>query len=165
MVLLKYKFKICALERDNKMVKEDAVTEEKEEPMANQLNKQAEKHLNEGKQELNTKKATENQLKNNLKKRKSNTKKSNITKTKLTVTRVFAYFVIYSVIGYVIEMTFALITKGVLESRKSFLYGPFCAIYGLGATTMIIGLQKFNKNNYTLFFGRSFNRFGSRVFS
>ena len=40
-----------------------------------------------------------------------------------------------------------------LESRKSFIIGPFCSIYGLGAVIMILALQKFKKNNYTLFFG------------
>ena len=46
-----------------------------------------------------------------------------------------------------------MLTKGVVESRKSFIYGPFCGIYGLGAVIMIVGLQKFKKNNYTLFAG------------
>ncbi|MCI9177485.1 MAG: hypothetical protein HFJ28_02660 [Clostridia bacterium] len=39
-----------------------------------------------------------------------------------TVSRLLMYFVIYSIAGYIIETLFALITKGVLESRKSFLY-------------------------------------------
>lgn len=67
--------------------------------------------------------------------------------------RIVAYFVIYSIIGFIIETLFGLVTKGVLESRKSFLYGPFCGIYGLGAIIMIIALRRFNKNNYTLFIG------------
>ena len=70
-----------------------------------------------------------------------------------TITRLLAYFIIYSIIGFVIETIFGLLTKGVIESRKSFLYGPFCGIYGLGAVVMIVGLQKFKKNNYTLFIG------------
>lgn len=70
-----------------------------------------------------------------------------------TIWRLMLYFIIYSVIGYFIETTYGLLTKGVLESRKSFLYGPFCAIYGVGAVIMILGLQYFKKNNYTLFFG------------
>ena len=41
---------------------------------------------------------------------------------------------------------------GVLESRKSFLFGPICAIYGLGATVMIVVLRFFDKNNLRLFF-------------
>ena len=70
-----------------------------------------------------------------------------------TITKILAYFIIYSVVGYVVETIFGLLTKGVIESRKSFLYGPFCGIYGVGAVIMIMGLQKFNKNNYTLFAG------------
>ena len=70
-----------------------------------------------------------------------------------SIWRLFAYFIIYSIAGYVIETIFGIITKGVWESRQSFLYGPFCAIYGLGAVVMIIFLQYFNKNNNTLFWG------------
>lgn len=40
-----------------------------------------------------------------------------------------------------------------LESRQSFLYGPFCAIYGIGAIVMIISLQHFKKNHTSLFIG------------
>lgn len=70
-----------------------------------------------------------------------------------TIIQILAYFIVYSVAGYIIETIFGLVTKGVLESRKSFLYGPFCSIYGVGAVVMIIGLQRFKKNNYTLFVG------------
>lgn len=70
-----------------------------------------------------------------------------------TLTKIMAYFIIYSILGYIVETLFGLVTKGVIESRQSFLYGPFCAIYGVGAVIMILGLQRFNKNNYTLFFG------------
>ena len=70
-----------------------------------------------------------------------------------TIWRIIIYFIIYSILGYVIETIFGLITKGVLESRKNFLYGPFCCIYGIGALVVILGLQKFKKNNYTIFFG------------
>ena len=80
-------------------------------------------------------------------------KKKKFTIFGFPIIRLLAYFVIYSVIGFIIETLFGLVTKGVIESRKSFLYGPFCAIYGVGAVVMIIGLQKFKKNNYTLFWG------------
>lgn len=99
-----------------------------------------------------------NEAKNELKiKEKSNEekngKKKKFTIFGFTVTKLLAYFIIYSVIGFIIETLFGLLTKGVIESRKSFLYGPFCGIYGLGAVIMIVGLQKFKKNNYTLFVG------------
>lgn len=70
-----------------------------------------------------------------------------------TITTLLAYFIIYSIVGFIIETIFGILTKGVLESRKSFIIGPFCSIYGLGAVIMILALQKFKKNNYTLFFG------------
>lgn len=70
-----------------------------------------------------------------------------------TITTLLAYFIIYSIVGFIIETIFGILTKGVLESRKSFIIGPFCSIYGLEAVIMILALQKFKKNNYTLFFG------------
>ena len=54
---------------------------------------------------------------------------------------IFMYLVVYSVAGFLIETIFGAITKGVIESRKSFLYGPFCAIYGIGAIAMILFLK------------------------
>lgn len=85
-------------------------------------------------------------------------KKEEKTKKKFTILgisiwRLLAYFILYSIAGYIIETIFGLFTKGVIESRKSFLYGPFCSIYGVGAVIMIVFLQYFKKNNYTLFFG------------
>lgn len=71
----------------------------------------------------------------------------------LSIWRIFAYFIIYSVVGYIIETVFGIITKGVWESRQSFIYGPVCAIYGLGASIMIIFLHKYNKRYNILFFG------------
>ena len=72
----------------------------------------------------------------------------------ISMWRVCAYFIIYSFFGYVIETIFALVNYGVLESRKSFLYGPFCSIYGLGAVILILVLKyKFSKNNNMLFVG------------
>lgn len=71
----------------------------------------------------------------------------------ISIWRILSYFIIYSVLGYVVETLFGVATKGVWESRQSFLYGPFCAIYGLGAVIMIIFLQYFTKSYNTLFIG------------
>ena len=79
--------------------------------------------------------------------------KKSFTILGVSIWRIFAYFIIYSVIGYIIETLFGIVTKGVWESRQSFLYGPFCAIYGLGAVVMILALKYFNKNYNTLFIG------------
>ena len=73
---------------------------------------------------------------------------------KTSIWRLLAYFIIYSFLGYVIETIFAIFNYGVWESRQSFLYGPFCCIYGLGAAIIILVLRyRFFKNNHTLFVG------------
>lgn len=89
---------------------------------------------------------------NEVKEDKKNEKKK-FTILGFSIWRILAYFIIYSVAGYIIETLFGIATKGVWESRQSFLYGPFCSIYGLGAVVMIISLQYFNQNNNRLFIG------------
>ena len=71
----------------------------------------------------------------------------------LNIWRIFAYFIIYSILGYIIETLYGIATKGVWESRQSFLYGPFCAIYGIGASIMLIFLHKCAKKYNVLFIG------------
>ncbi len=71
----------------------------------------------------------------------------------VSIWRILVYFIIYSFAGYVVEVLFSIVSKGTLESRQSFLYGPFSGIYGLGAVVMILFLQYFNKNNNRLFIG------------
>lgn len=105
-------------------------------------------------------------MKENKKQEKVRTKdKKSVTILGITIWRLIAYFAIYSILGFVIETLFGALTKGVIESRKSFLYGPFCGIYGLGAIVMILFLQYFRKNNYTLFLGGFLGWFSGRVCS
>ena len=61
------------------------------------------------------------------------------------------YFIVYSILGYILETIYGLLTKGVIESRQSVLYGPFCCIYGLGAIFLICIPKSAKKNNWTLF--------------
>lgn len=87
---------------------------------------------------------------------KNNKKIENKKKLKvfgISIWTILTYFIFYSIIGYVIESIFGIITKGVWESRQSFLYGPFCSIYGLGAVFIIVFSQYFKKNNFTLLIG------------
>lgn len=65
----------------------------------------------------------------------------------------FGYFTFYSIAGFIIETIFGLISEGVIESRKSFLYGPFCAIYGIGAVVLLIEQKYFKRNFKGLFIG------------
>ncbi len=70
-----------------------------------------------------------------------------------SIYRIFAYFIIYSIVGYIIETIFGIISKGVWESRQSFLYGPFCAIYGVGAVIMLLCLHNVKRSHNALFIG------------
>lgn len=93
-------------------------------------------------------------IKENLQKQKEKIQSRIVVEdpiVKITFKRILAYFIIYSFLGFIIETIFGMLTKGVVESRQSCLYGPFCCIYGLGAAIMIPGLKKFKKRNWTLF--------------
>lgn len=79
--------------------------------------------------------------------------KKNFSIMGISIWRIFAYFIVYSFLGYIIESLFGIVTKGVWESRQSFLYGPFCAIYGVGAVIMIIFLHRHTKKYNALFIG------------
>ena len=61
------------------------------------------------------------------------------------------YFIFYSFIGCILETAFGLITKGVVESRQSFLFGPFCVIYGLGAVLIIRFLNRYKGKIFKIF--------------
>lgn len=92
-------------------------------------------------------------MKMDERKKELKNEKKKFTILGISIWKILTYFIIYSVAGYIIETLFGIATKGTWESRQSFLYGPFCCIYGLGAVVMIIFLQYFNKNNNTLFWG------------
>ena len=99
-------------------------------------------------------KLEEEKIKENLQKQKEKIQSKIVIEdpvVKITFKIILAYFIIYSFLGFIIETIFGILTKGVIESRQSCLYGPFCCIYGLGAAVMIPGLQKFKKKNWTLF--------------
>lgn len=80
-------------------------------------------------------------------------KKKTLTIMGLSIWRILAYFIIYSAVGYIVETLFGIATKGVWESRQSFLYGPFCGVYGVGATIMIMFLHRYSKKYNSLFLG------------
>ena len=72
---------------------------------------------------------------------------------KSIIWKILIYFIIYSIVGFFLETVYAIFTKGMLESRQSFLYGPFCIIYGIAAIWLIFGLNKYKNQNVKLFFG------------
>lgn len=58
------------------------------------------------------------------------------------------YFIIYSFLGWCIEVCYATLNSGKFVNR-GFLNGPYCPIYGLGATGIIYFLSPFKE--YPLF--------------
>ncbi len=80
-------------------------------------------------------------------------KKEKINIKKFDISKLIIYFAFYSFLGFCFESIFGIFSKGVLESRQSFLFGPFCAIYGIGSILMIYFLTPFKNNNFILFFG------------
>ena len=70
---------------------------------------------------------------------------------KNVIWKILIYFIIYSIIGFFMETIYGAFTKGMLESRKSFLYGPFCIVYGIAAIILIFCLKKYKHSNIKLF--------------
>ena len=56
----------------------------------------------------------------------------------------FWYFLIFSILGLIIETVYCLVTSNTLESRKGLIWGPFCPIYGVCGALIIYILSKLN---------------------
>ena len=70
---------------------------------------------------------------------------------KFDIRIVFLLFIIYAFIGWVIEVIDAYIKTGKFVNR-GFLIGPYCPVYGIGCTLMIILLSKYLDDIVVLFF-------------
>lgn len=73
-------------------------------------------------------------------------------KKKLTIHHLFWYFLIFSIAGLVLETIYCYISVGVLESRKGFIWGPLCPVYGVCGTALIWILDKLKyKKSWKIF--------------
>ena len=73
-------------------------------------------------------------------------------KSKLNESQKMVYFFfIYSFIGWLLETIFCFVTLGYV-TKRGFLYGPLCPIYGFGMLILTIGLSKYKGHNIKLFF-------------
>lgn len=64
-------------------------------------------------------------------------KTSIIRMRQIEISTLFRYFIIYSALGWLFETTYCFMTSGVL-TKRGFLLGPICPIYGLSILIMII---------------------------
>ncbi len=62
----------------------------------------------------------------------------------------FMLFIIYSVLGWVMECTLGFIEKRKFVNR-GFLIGPYCPIYGVGVVSVSLLLNRFSENLIILF--------------
>lgn len=77
--------------------------------------------------------------------------KSNINRKKLPrVYLYFIYFILFAFIGWLLETCFSFYSLGHF-TKRGFLYGPLCPIYGWGALILIMFLGRYRKNNLKLF--------------
>lgn len=67
----------------------------------------------------------------------------------------FLYFLIFSVIGWLLETAFSFYALGHF-TKRGFLFGPLCPIYGWGAIILIMFFSTYKKKNLKLFFYSAF---------
>ena len=72
-------------------------------------------------------------------------------KEKIDLSQLFWYFVIFSIIGLLVETMYGFLTMGVLESRKGLIIGPFCPVYGIGAVILILATYRLKGSNLKIF--------------
>ena len=66
--------------------------------------------------------------------------------------QIFAYFLIYSCIGWCLEVIYAAVTTGQLINR-GFLNGPVCPIYGFGMVIVLFALTPLSHSLLLLYLG------------
>ena len=75
-----------------------------------------------------------------------------VVKKKLSkIQYVVLYFFIYAFVGWLMETLYSLLVLGHF-TKRGFLFGPICPIYGFGAILMILFISKYKNNSLKLFF-------------
>ena len=113
------------------------------------LNKAKDNNKNEEKTASKNVKTATNQLvvidknkESDVVKAQENTDKN---KEKNKLYNLFLFFLIFSIIGWICETAYTSIQLGL--TKRGFLLGPYCPIYGCGATMLIIALSYMEKGN------------------
>ena len=68
----------------------------------------------------------------------------------IPISEVFLIFIIYSFLGWVMEVCVALHDENKLINR-GFLIGPYCPIYGVGVVAIMLLLHKYDDDPFVLF--------------
>ena len=81
---------------------------------------------------------------------KTNDNKKDITKKLPRVYTYFLYFIIFAFIGWLLETCYSFYSLGHF-TKRGFLFGPLCPIYGFGAAILIMSTKKL--------YGKPFKKF------
>ena len=88
---------------------------------------------------------------NDISQNKTKKIKNSLNKRKLPrIYLYFIYFLIFSIIGWLLETCFSFYSLGHF-TKRGFLFGPLCPIYGWGALILIMFFSTFKKHNLKLF--------------
>lgn len=68
-----------------------------------------------------------------------------------TFFELYAYFMIYSFLGWAMESTYVSTTRK--RVNRGFINGPFCPIYGTGALLILLALKPVSDSILLLFLG------------
>ena len=58
----------------------------------------------------------------------------------------FWYFLLYSFLGFLLEVAFARVVRSPKRDRKCFLFLPLCPVYGLGALGILAAVELWGNN-------------------
>lgn len=67
----------------------------------------------------------------------------------------FIYFLLFAFIGWLLETAFSFYSLGYF-TKRGFLYGPLCPIYGFGALILIMFFSTYKRHNLKLFIYSAF---------
>ena len=76
----------------------------------------------------------------------------NTTVCGFTLYQILAYFLVYSCLGWCLEVVYAAATTGQIVNR-GFLNGPVCPIYGFGMVIVLFALTPFEHSTLALYIG------------
>ena len=64
----------------------------------------------------------------------------------------FTLFIIYSILGAIIENIYCSYKQKKIILNRGFLIGPYCPVYGITAILMVFFLKEYEKDIFILFF-------------
>ena len=64
----------------------------------------------------------------------------------------FTLFIIYSILGAIIENIYCSYKQKKIILNRGFLIGPYCPVYGITAMLMVLFLNEYEKDIFILFF-------------